>query len=383
MAAVEQARQTVANAQRTVVKAGSSSLTTVDGRIDLESVSALVEVVASAVNSGKQVVLVSSGAIASGLGPLGLASRPKDLALAQAAASVGQGELIAAYANLFANYGLRVGQVLLTADDIGRRVHYRNAQRTLDRLLELGVVPIVNENDTVITDEIRVGDNDRLAALVSHLVNAQALVLLSDVEALYDGPPSKAGAQPIPVVNGPEDIAEVTLGGVGSRVGSGGMLTKVQAAQIATDAGVTVVLTSAAHARAALAGDPVGTVFTPTGKRRSIRLLWLEHGSDVQGQLVLDAGAVTAITERKASLLPAGIVKVTGTFDAGQPVELVSEQGDVIARGVVSFDSEELPALLGRSTKDLAAELGSAYEREVVHRDDLVIIGAVPRTLEV
>ncbi|MFA7266214.1 MAG: glutamate 5-kinase [Candidatus Nanopelagicales bacterium] len=380
-------RAAVASAERVVIKAGSSSLTTPDGQIDYERVNALVDVVARVTSEGRQVVLVSSGAIASGIGPLGLSKRPRDLATAQAAASVGQGVLIGAYASRFASHGRTVGQVLLTSDDIGRRIHYRNAQRTLDRLLELGIVPIVNENDTVATDEIRFGDNDRLAALVAHLVRAQALVLLSDVDALYDGPPSEPGSAPVSDVFTPAQVQRYTVGGIGSHVGSGGMKTKVQAAQLATDAGIPVVLTSAAKAADVLfatassqrdedfTAQAVGTLFHPSGRRRPSRLLWLEHGSEAQGQITLDDGAVRALTTRKASLLPAGIIGVTGTFEVGDPIELVAADGAVIGRGIVSFDSSELPALMGRSTKDLAAELGAGYEREVVHRDDLVITG--------
>ncbi|NQU36491.1 MAG: glutamate 5-kinase, partial [Actinobacteria bacterium] len=333
-----------------------------------------VDVLASSALAGRQLVLVSSGAIASGLAPLGLAKRPTDLATAQAAASVGQGELVAAYSGRFAEHGLTVGQVLLSADDLGRRAHYRNAQRTLERLLELGVVPIVNENDTVATDEIKFGDNDRLAALVAHLVHADGLVLLSDVDALYDGPPSDPRSSPVREVHDASDLDLVNTGGAGSRVGSGGMRTKVQAARIATDAGVPVVLSSAALARAALAGAAVGTVFHPTGRRQPTRLLWLKHGPDVQGRLVLDDGAVLAVVTRNASLLAAGITEVSGAFEVGDPVELVTTEGVAIARGIVGFDSSELPELLGRRTAELAAERGSAYEREVVHRDDLVLI---------
>ena len=366
-------RQRVAQARRIVVKAGSSSLTTESGHIDLAAVTKLVDVCGHAVQAGKQVVLVSSGAIASGLGPLGLTSRPKDLALAQAAASVGQGELIAAYANRFADYNLRVGQVLLTADDITRRVHFRNAHRALDRLISLGVVPIVNENDTVATDEIRLGDNDRLAALVAHLVDADALVLLTDVDALFDGPPRRAGSKRIHQIDGRDDLTGIELGGVGSRVGSGGMRTKIAAAQIATDAGIAVALTNVDSAGQLLRGEPVGTVFAPTGKRRGIRLLWLEHGSEPAGELVIDEGAVRALVDRHASLLPAGVVEVRGEFEAGEVVDIVAMSGEPVARGVVSFDAAELPGLLGRSTKELAAEFGASYEREVVHRDELVL----------
>ncbi len=368
-------REAVGAAPRVVVKVGSSSLTTVEGRIDLDRVNELVDVVAHVVAAGRQVVLVSSGAIASGIGPLGLATRPRDLATAQAAASVGQSVLVGAYAARFGVHDRTVGQVLLTADDIGRRVHYRNAQRTLDRLLELGVVPIVNENDTVATEEIRLSDNDRLAALVAHLVHADALVLLSDVDALYDGPPERAGSTAVAEVSDPTKLADYTIGGRGTNVGSGGMRTKVQAARIATDAGVPVVLTSMAKAGEALAGQAVGTLFHPSGRRRPSRLLWLQHGSDVQGQIVLDDGAVRALTQQKASLLPAGIISVSGSFEVGDPIELAAGDGRVIGRGIVNFDANELPMLMGRSTKALAAEFGSGYEREVVHRDDLVITG--------
>lgn len=374
MSAATDPRAQVAAARRLVIKVGSSSLTTGAGRIDLERIHHLVDVLASAALAGRQLVLVSSGAIASGLAPLGLASRPTDLATAQAAASVGQGELVAAYSGRFGAHGLTVGQILLSADDIGRRAHYRNAQRTLERLLELGVVPIVNENDTVATDEIKFGDNDRLAALVAHLVHADGLVLLSDVDALYDGPPGDPASSPVREVRDASDLDLVETGGSGSRVGSGGMRTKVQAARLATDAGVPVVLSSVTLAGAVLAGGSVGTVFHPTGRRRPTRLLWLKHGPEVVGRLVLDAGAVAAIATRNASLLPAGIVEVTGTFEAGDPVELVTTDGVAIARGIVSFDSDELPELLGRRTAELAAERGSAYDREVVHRDDLIMI---------
>lgn len=371
---VEAIRQRLRQANRVVVKAGSSSLTTPSGTIALDRIERLVDVCARAQLDSRHVVLVSSGAIASGLGPLGLAERPLELALAQAAASVGQGELISAYSNHFARYGLRVGQVLLTADDLARRSHFRNAQHTLDRLMSLGVVPIVNENDTVATAEIRMGDNDRLAAFVAYLVNADALLLLTDVDALYDGPPSRPGATRIPVVHSDADLGGVQLGDTGSHVGSGGMRTKVEAARIACDMGIPVVLTHADVAHEALAGEPVGTVFVPTGRRKGIRRLWIEYAADPGGVLVIDDGAVAAVRERNASLLPAGIVDVRGDFDAGQVVELVSGQQTLVARGVVRFGSAELPRLLGRSTRDLGAELGSGYEREVIHRDELVLV---------
>jgi glutamate 5-kinase len=367
-------RRPVTDGQRVVVKVGSSSLTGADGRLDVEVLRRLVDVLAARCAAGGQVVLVTSGAIAAGLAPLGLPRRPRDLATAQATASVGQGLLVARYTEAFAAHGLRVGQVLLTAEDTVRRGHYRNAHRALDRLLTLGVVPVVNENDTVATDEIRFGDNDRLAALVSHLVRADALVLLTDVDALYDGPPSRPGTRRITEVHSAADLDGIEVGSRGSAVGTGGMVTKIAAAEIATASGIPVVLTSTAQAAEALAGQPVGTWFTPTGRRGSTRMLWLAHAAVARGRLVLDDGAVRAVVDRRTSLLPAGISAVEGDFEAGDPVELVSAGGDVVARGLVAFSSNELPGLLGRSTHELREELGAGYDREVVHRDDLVLV---------
>ena len=375
MTAGESIRQEIAEAERLVVKVGSSSLTRAGGGLDTMRVDALVEQLAARRRSGHQVVLVSSGAIATGMPTLGLTRRPLDLATQQAAASVGQGMLVAQYSAAFARHELTVGQVLVTADDVIRRAHYRNAQRTLFRLLDLGIVPIVNENDTVATDEIRFGDNDRLAALVAHVVRADALILLSDVEGLYDGPPSEPGTRLIRDVSGPSDLEQVRIGGVGAAgVGLGGMSTKVEAASIATAAGIPVLLTAASDVERAMTRADVGTVFHPTGRRTSSRLLWLEHATAPRGRLVLDAGAVTAIVHGRKSLLPAGILRVDGSFVAGDPVELLDENGTTVARGLVNFDAQELPGLLGRSTKDLARELGPEYEREVVHRDDLVVM---------
>ncbi|BDH03832.1 glutamate 5-kinase [Streptomyces seoulensis] len=370
------ARQTVGEARRIVVKVGSSSLTTAAGGLDADRVDALVDVLAKVRGGGeREIVLVSSGAIAAGLAPLGLERRPKDLARQQAAASVGQGLLVARYTASFARYGVRVGQVLLTSDDMSRRAHHRNASRTLDKLLAMGAFPIVNENDTVATDEIRFGDNDRLAALVAHLVHADLLVLLSDIDGVYDGDPARPGTARIAEVRGPADLSGVEIGSAGKAgVGTGGMVTKVEAARIAAAAGIPVVLTNAVHAADALAGGDTGTCFHPTGKRSADRLLWLQHASTPQGSLTLDDGAVRAVVERRTSLLPAGIAAVTGEFGAGDPVELRDRAGRAVARGLVNFDAKELPQLLGRSTRELARELGPAYEREVVHRDDLVLL---------
>ena len=368
-------REDIAEASRTVVKVGSSSLTTRNGAIDEASIEKLVSAIAERIKQGQQVLLVSSGAIAAGLAPLGLRKRPRDLATQQAAASVGQGLLIARYAAAFAKNDIKTGQILLTADDLMRRAHYRNAQRTLDRLLELDTIPVINENDTVATDEIRFGDNDRLAALVAHVTRADALILLSDVDGLYDGDPRKGDARRIATITSKNDIKNLKIGKAAQNgVGTGGMSTKVESAVIATGAGIPTVLTAAKDAGKALKGEVTGTYFAPTGPRPRTRLLWLAHAAVARGTLTLDAGAVTAVVQARASLLPAGITGVEGAFDTGDPVDLADEHGNRVARGLVNYDAKEIPGLMGRSTRWLASELGQEYEREVIHRDDLVIL---------
>ena len=365
------ARDAVHDATRLVVKVGSSSLTTTGGGLDPERLRRLVDALAARRAAGTQLVLVSSGAIAAGLAPLALPRRPRDLATQQAAASVGQMLLVESYAAAFGRHGLVVGQVLLTADDLVRRAHYRNAHRTLERLLTLGVVPVVNENDAVATEEIRFGDNDRLAALVAHLVRADALLLLSDVDGLYDGNPRRPGARLVTEVRGEDDLDGVRLAGAGAAgIGTGGMASKLDAARIAAGAGVPVLLAAADAVAAALAGEPVGTAFAATARRTASRLFWLRHATTPRGRLVLDAGAVEAVVRRRTSLLSAGVTAVHGDFGAGDPVELVDPDGAAVARGLVGYDADELPALLGRSTR----ELGPEHRREVVHRDDLVLL---------
>ncbi|MFB9184323.1 glutamate 5-kinase [Dactylosporangium sucinum] len=365
-------REQVTGARRIVVKVGSSSLTTATGGLDAARVDALVDALAA---TQAEVVLVSSGAIAAGLAPLGLSRRPRDLATQQAAASVGQGLLMRAYNDAFARHRRVVGQVLLTVDDVTRRAHYRNAYRTLRRLLDLHAVPVVNENDTVATEEIRFGDNDRLAALVAALVHADLLVLLSDVTGLYTGDPALPTSRPIADVRSLEELSGIDIRRPGKAgVGTGGMVTKVEAARIATTSGIPVVLASAPQAAQVLAGEEVGTLFHRLRERPQARLFWLAHATAPRGRLHLDAGAVQAVVGRKASLLPAGITAVDGRFAAGDPVDLVDLAGVPVARGLVNYDATELPPLLGRSTGELAAALGPAYEREVVHRDDLVLL---------
>jgi glutamate 5-kinase len=369
-------RSEVRRANRIVLKVGSSSLTGNAGAgLDSAAVDRLVDAVASANARGIDVLVVTSGAIAAGLAPLGLKARPRELELQQAAASVGQGLLMHRYTESFARHSITASQVLLTSEDIVRRSHYRNAQRTLDRLLSLGVVPVINENDTVGTSEIRFGDNDRLAALVSHLVQADLLILLSDIDALYDAPPTLPGAKRISEVLDFTTLSDAEISGAGSAgVGSGGMATKVEAARIATTAGIAVVLTSLANVQGAVDGAEVGTLFHAGLHRATSRALWIAHASTPKGALTLDAGAARAILERGTSLLPAGVTAVTGDFAAGDVVDLIDPEKKVIARGLVAFDSDEIPQLLGKSTKELANTFGAEYERELVHRDDLTLV---------
>ncbi|SFP98240.1 glutamate 5-kinase [Amycolatopsis arida] len=362
------ARAAIAAAGRLVVKVGSSALTSTGDGLDGDRLDALVDAVAGRVRRGTQIVLVSSGAIGAGLAPLSLRARPRDLATQQAAASIGQLALAHAYAESFNRYRLTVGQVLLTSDDVVRRTHYRNAERTFARLLALGAVPVVNENDTVATEEIRFGDNDRLAALVAHLVGAEGLVLLSDVDALYDGDPRRGATHKVTEVTGEADLDGLEVGMSSSGLGTGGMVSKLAAARTAAAAGIPVLLAAATEAARALGPADVGTAFRPAGSRLSARRFWLGYAAGVSGRLHLDDGAVQAVVHRRRSLLAAGITGVDGDFQAGDVVDLVDSAQRVVARGVVAFDVAELPDLIGRSSHELPEE----QRREVVHADDLV-----------
>ena len=368
-------RRRIAAAQTVVVTVGSSSLTRPGGHLDPARLDALAAALAAVRRMGGRVVLVSSGAIAAGFGPLGFDSRPTDVATQQATAAVGQGLLMARYETAFGRWGVRVGQILLTAQDTIRPQQYRNVQRTLGRLLDLGVVPIVNENDSLASNEIRFGDNDRLSALVANLVRADALVLLTDVDALYTAPPSDPAARRIAWVPDVVDaLGDIRVAGSGSGVGTGGMVTKLEAARVAAVSGIPTVLTCAANAGPALMGDPVGTVFAPVKHRGSSRRLWIGFAAEPRGSIVIDRGAAEAVCGGRASLLAAGALGVTGAFSAGDPVWIDDEAGRHLARGLSGFDSEEIPQMLGRTTTQLKRFLGAAYAHPLVHRDDLVLV---------
>ncbi|MBV7292310.1 MULTISPECIES: glutamate 5-kinase [Corynebacterium] len=359
-------RTRITAARRVVVKIGSSSLTGPDHRVDPAAIDRIVDAVQARQGNGTHVIIVSSGAVASGMGPLNLSERPTDLAGKQAVAAVGQVYLAHEWGRSFARYGRTTAQVLLTASDAGRRDRTRNAQRTLDRLRLLGVTPIVNENDTVAHSEMRFGDNDRLAAIVAHLAGAEALYLLSDVDGLYDRNPVDPAARFIGEIRDGNDLRDVVAGD-GGRVGTGGMASKVSAARLASRCGVPVLLTSAEQIGAALDTGDVGTVFHPKTTRISAWKFWALYAADTAGTLRIDAGAVRAVTGGGNSLLAVGITSIDGEFHSGDIVDIVGPDGEVIGRGEVAYDAHTLAPMLGKQT----SELPEGMQRPVVHADYL------------
>ena len=360
-----------------VVKVGSSSLTRADGGLDLNRIDILAGLIAGMRSRGHDVVLVSSGAVASGLVPLGLSRRPDELSLLQAAASVGQGRLAARWETAMSAYGLVTAQVLLTAHDVAIRSHYRTVRATFDSLLSLGAVPIINENDAVATSEFSLGDNDRLAALVAHLVTADVLVLLTDVDGLWTARPGTPGAEPIRHVRTADDLEGVSVSGRGSFVGTGGMTTKLQAATIACASGTTTLIARADDA-ALLLGEiqvpaALGTWFEPTGPHRPSRRLWMAHASQSEGRLLIDAGAARALTVGKKSLLLPGLTGVDGDFESGAVVDVVGPER-TLARGICRYAAAELREVL---TARAAGAPAPDHVAPVVHRDDLA---ELPRT---
>ena len=356
---------------RVVVKVGSSSLTRADGGLDLNRIDILAGLIAGMRRRGHDVVLVSSGAVASGLVPLGLSRRPDELSLLQAAASVGQGRLAARWETAMSAYGLVTAQVLLTAHDVAIRSHYRTVRATFDSLLSLGAVPIINENDAVATSEFSLGDNDRLAALVAHLVTADVLVLLTDVDGLWTARPGTPGATPIRYVRSLADLAGVSVSGRGSFVGTGGMTTKLQAATIACASGTTTLIARADDAAALLGQEQVpadlGTWFEPTGPHRPSRRLWMAHASQPEGRVLIDAGAARALTVGKKSLLLPGLTGLDGDFESGSVVDVVGP-GGVLARGICRYAAAELREVLEAQAEGAPAP---DHVAPVIHRDDL------------
>lgn len=357
-------RERIRNAKRIVVKIGSSSLTTDDFHVDPNQINKLSDALQARAIRDNDVIVVSSGAVAAGMAPLGLTQRPTDLATKQAAAAVGQVHLAYEWGRSFSRYGRNIGQVLLTATDAGRRDRARNAQRTIDRLRQLRTIPIVNENDTVATSEMKFGDNDRLAALVAHLVSADALVLLSDVDGLYDKNPADPGANFISEVRSGKDLKGV-IAGDGGKVGTGGMASKVSAARLAARGGVPVLLTSAENIGPALDHAQVGTVFHPNEDRLSAWKFWALYAAEPTGTLRVDAGAAKALTTGRNSLLAIGIKEIAGDFRSGEIVEITGPEGEIIGRGEAAFDSQTLEGMIGVHTRDLP----SGMQRPVIHAD--------------
>ncbi len=358
-----------------VVKVGTSSVTR-DGRVDTEAVQQVADDVAAARTAGHRVVVVTSGAIAAGWTALADGRpRPRDLATLQAAAAVGQHRLMRVWSDAFERHGLRAGQVLLAPLDFVHRSQYLHARQTLTRLLDLGVVPVVNENDAVADEEIRFGDNDRLAALVAHLVGAGLLVLLTDTEGLLTGDPRRTSdASLIEEVVEIDHELERIAGGPGSEVGSGGMGSKLAAARIAAWSGIETVIADAARpgvlAEVTAAVPGVGTRFRPREVALPARKLWIAFAIGASGTVSVDEGARRALVERGRSLLPAGVVAVRGTFAPDDAVELVGPDGAVFAKGLVRHGSAQVAAWAGRRSEDLPEDVAA----ELVHRDDLVVL---------
>ncbi len=360
-----------------VVKIGSSSLRGADGRFDRGRVDALCDQVARLRAAGTAAVVVTSGAVAAGLGEFGLAARPTDTATLQATAAAGQGALVHAYRESLAARGLVGAQLLLSQDDFVVRRRYLNARTALRRLLELGAVPVINENDAIATEELTYGDNDHLAALVCSMLGADLLVMLSDVAGLLDRPPSEPGAALIPRVDDPGAVDLARIGGAGSSVGSGGMRTKLGSAQVATRTGAHAVVADARRPDVvvdAVAGAEVGTWFVARPVRMEARRVWLAFALRTRGRIDVDEGAVRVLRRGGASLLGVGVTGCEGSFAAGDAVEVAGPDGAVVARGIAAYDAADVARLAGRSTEAAVAELGPGYGREVIHRDDLAVL---------
>jgi len=361
--------------KRIVIKIGSSSLIGKEGALNFPQIESLADQIAGLQREGVEVLLVSSGAIGLGIQRLGLARRPKSIPEKQACASVGQGMLIKFYEKVFAKHDTIVGQVLLTREDFSERKRFLNARNTMSALLRMGVVPVINENDTVAVDEIRLGDNDNLAALVSVLVDADLLILLSDIDGLYTGDPRFSSSKLINEVKEITAEIEQTATGSKSALGTGGMVTKLQAARITMHSGITMVLAAAGEKeviRRVLAGETLGTIFWPLS-RLANRRRWIAYNSNVQGRIFVDDGAAAALLHKGKSLLPSGIQRVEGNFKIGNTVSVIEPGGREIARGIVNYSSEDIEIIKGTKTWERARTSGRKAYDEVIHRNNLVM----------
>jgi glutamate 5-kinase len=377
------ARGQLARARRCVVKVGSALVAAPGTGADPARIEALAADIA-AVRERREVVLVTSGAIVTGMARLALPARPRSIPEKQAAAAVGQAALMWQYEAAFKRYGIPVGQVLLTAQDVGDRARYLNARNTLLALLGFGVLPVVNENDTVAVEEIKVGDNDNLSALVASLIDADLLVILSDVDGLYTGDPAaNPAARKVDTVEAVTDDVLRLVWDRAGRVSVGGMATKLEAAQKAAASGIPMVIAGGRTPEVLqrlLRGEPLGTFFPPRADRLTARKRWIAFAAPPQGRLVVDAGAARALARQGRSLLPSGVVQVDGDFRAGAVVAVVAPglagaDGAEVGRGLVNFDADELRLIRGARTDDIERRLGYKSFDEVIHRDNLVILG--------
>ena len=371
-------RELLQKKNRIVVKVGSSTLTHETGKLNYHRIERLAMEIADLANQGKEMVLVSSGAVSAVMGPLGLSSRPKTIREKQAVAAVGQGVLMHTYEKMFREYGQNVGQVLLTRMDAQDRKKFMNSRNTLLTMLQMGVIPIINENDVVAIDEFKIGDNDTLSAMVSNFIEADLLIILSDVDGLYTAnPQTHPEARIIPVVTEVDKHVYDIAGGAGSSIGTGGMYTKIQAASIATSSGVDMVIASGGEdgvLRRICQGEDVGTWFTAKDSNLHTKKRWLLSGGKARGSLIVDSGCRNALVEHGSSLLPVGITAVEGEFHEGDIVNVMYE-GLVIAKGIVNYNSESVEAIKRHKTDDITKILGheGVYE-EVIHRDNLVVM---------
>ena len=371
-------RNEIKNAVRVVVKIGTSTLTYNNGKLNLFRIEKLVRELADLANQGKEIILVTSGAVGAGLDRLGSTERPKTIPEKQAVAAIGQGILMHMYEKLFAEYGQIVAQVLLTRENSVKHKLYINSRNTLLTLLKMGVIPVINENDAIAIDELKIGDNDTLSATVATIVDADLLIILSDIEGVFTANP-----QNDPTAQLIEEITDITpeieelAGGAGSKLGTGGMYTKIQAAKIAVNAGVTMVIASGALegvVRNILSGEKIGTIFPAKEQHLQVRKSWLAFGAMIKGELVVDEGCEKALITEGSSLLSVGIVEVSGTFDQGNSVRILSKQGREIARGLANYNSEEIKKICGKNTNNISKILGSKLYDEVIHRDNMVIM---------
>jgi glutamate 5-kinase len=373
-----EARGLVSSSKRIVIKVGSSSITHETGLLDLGRIEKLSREIADLMASGKEVVLVSSGAVAAGLGKLGLKERPKTIPEKQAVAAVGQGVLIHIYGKVFGEYSQTVAQVLLTREDTIARERCLNSRNTLLTLLEMGVLPIINENDAVAVDELKIGENDTLSAMVASLIDADLLIILSDIDGLYTtNPSSDPGASLITQVDEINEKIEASCGGAGSARGTGGMFTKVQAAKIATSSGIPMIIAnskteSVLHRVAS--GEPLGTLFCAKENAHGFKKRWISFGAKVEGSVSVDSGCEKSVVSGGKSLLPAGLVGVEGEFLQGAVVKVLSASGRELGRGMVNYSSEELLKIKGKHSDEIADILGAKPYDEAIHRDHLAIL---------